>query len=176
MLYLILSLNLSLTDYDKLPRASFQRDFFMQIDILNHSSLAIENNQVISLVHQIFHLLQKRKVKPPPSIKTLTIVFKDEKDVQMLNKKFRTKDRSTDVLSFHPIEATSLGEIVLAVQKVQSQANKNQHSFLDEIGYLTLHGILHLLGYEHESNQEKAEEMMNLQDDVFEEFRNSFSF
>ena len=170
---MILSLNLSLTNYDKLPRASFQRDFFMQIDILNHSSFTIKDNQIIHLANQIFYLLAKRQVKPSPSIKTLTIVFKDEKDVQMLNKEFRTKDRSTDALSFHPIEATSLGEIVLAVQKIQLQADKNQHSFLDEIGYLTLHGILHLLGYEHESDQEKAEEMMNLQDDVFEELRYS---
>ena len=145
----------------------------MQIDILNHSSLTIKDHQITHLANQIFHLLAKRQVKPSPSIKKLTIVFKDEKDVRMLNKKFRTKDRSTDVLSFHPIEATSLGEIVLAVQKVQSQADKNQHSFLDEVGYLTLHGILHLLGYEHESDQEKAKEMMSLQDDVFEELRKS---
>ena len=145
----------------------------MQIDILNHSSFTIKDHQITHLANQIFHLLAKRQVKPSPSIKKLTIVFKDEKDVHMLNKKFRTKDRSTDVLSFHPIEAISLGEIVIAVQKVQSQADKNQHSFLDEVGYLTLHGILHLLGYEHESDQEKAKEMMSLQDDVFEELRKS---
>ena len=123
------------------------------------------------MTHQIFHLLTKRNIKPLSSIKNLTIIFKDEKDVHTLNKNFRSKDRSTDVLSFQPIEPSSLGEIVLAVQKIQLQAKKNQHSFLDEISYLILHGILHLLGYEHESDQKKAEEMMNLQDDVFEKLK-----
>ena len=79
------------------------------------------------------------------------------------------------MLSFQPIEPSSLGEIVLAVQKVHLQAEKNQHSFLNETGYLILHGILHLLGYEHESDPKKAEEMMSLQDDVFEELKISLS-
>ena len=147
----------------------------MEINILNHSPVIIKDNQIISLVNQILYLLAKRKVMPSSSIKSLTIVFKDEKEVHKLNKKFRFKDRSTDVLSFHPVEPTSLGEIVLATQVVQLQADRNQHSFLNETGYLILHAILHLLGYEHESDPQKAEEMMSLQDDVFEELKNSKS-
>ena len=144
----------------------------MEINILNHSSISIKDDKIISLVNQILSLLLKRHIMPPSSVKRFTIVFKDEKDVHQLNKKFRFKDQSTDVLSFHPVEPQSLGEIVLDVQKVQLQADKNQQSFYDEVGYLTLHGILHLLGYEHESDPKKAEEMMSLQDDVFEEFQN----
>ncbi len=147
----------------------------MDINILNHSPVVVKDDKIISLVNQILHLLIKRKIMLSPSIKSLTVVFKDEKEVHKLNKEFRLKDRSTDVLSFHPIEPTSLGEIVLAVQVVQIQADRNQHGFIDEVGYLILHGILHLLGYEHESDPQKAEEMMSLQDDVFEELKNSTS-
>ena len=146
---------------------------FMKINVLNHSSIIIKDDKIISLVNHILDLLIKRKVMSSSHKNNLTIVFKDEKDVHQLNKKFRFKDQSTDVLSFHPIEPTSLGEVVLAVQVVQLQADRNQHSFLDEAGYLILHSILHLLGYEHESDPEKAEEMMNLQDDIFEELKSS---
>lgn len=139
----------------------------MQVDIFNHSSVDIKKNQIILAVNKIFDLLAKKQIELPLLANHLTIVFKNAEDVRILNKRFRTKDQSTDVLSFHPIEPTSLGEIVLAAQVAQSQADKNQLSFLHETGYLILHAILHLLGYEHEAGGPKAKEMMDLQDNIF---------
>ena len=143
----------------------------MQVNIFNHSSVNIQENQIILLTNKIFDLLASRQVKPPLSTKYLTILFKNTEDVRMLNKRFRNKDQSTDVLSFHPIEPTSLGEIVLATQVVQSQANKNQHNFINEAKYLILHGILHLLGYEHEKGGQEAKKMMDLQDVIFNQLK-----
>ena len=146
----------------------------MQVQVLNHSSFSFQEAQVVTWTKEIFRILSQKQIKPSPSVSLLTIVFKDTKDMQVLNKQFRSKDQVTDVLSFHPLTSHCLGEIVLAVQKVQSQAKQNQHSFFHEIGYLILHGVLHLLGYEHELGGEKEKEMMDLQETVFEQLRAIF--
>ncbi len=146
----------------------------MKVYILNHSSspLPIKEEQIVLTVNKIFYYLAENQVQLPPSVNQLTIVFQETKEVQKLNKKFRIKDKPTDVLSFQPIESTSLGEIILAIQIIRSQAIKNRHSFLSEVGYLILHGILHLLGYEHEAGGKEEKEMMQLQDNIFDQLKN----
>src|SRR5689334_9927925 len=87
----------------------------------------------------------------------VTIVFVSDSAIRKLNKQFRGKDYVTDVLSF-PTESeqfeneSSLGEIVIASDQAAAQAKENGLTLLNEIEQLILHGLLHLCGYDHESD------------------------
>jgi probable rRNA maturation factor len=95
----------------------------------------------------------------------LSIVLCDDAFIHPLNRDYRGKDRPTDVLSFPQREGEEsdpddpvLGDIVLSVERAQAQADERGHSLETEIRILLVHGILHLLGYDHEEDAE-AEEM-----------------
>ena len=88
-----------------------------------------------------------------------TIVFLSDPAIRKLNQKFRHKDYATDVLSF-PAQAESfetensgLGEIVISVERAAAQAKENGLSFRNEVQQLILHGLLHLCGYDHETDK-----------------------
>ncbi len=89
---------------------------------------------------------------------TLSIAFVDEKKSQEINKKYRGKDHSTNVLSFslHKNE----GEVVLCpfVIKKEVKEKKYDKNFENLLGYLVIHGMLHLKGHEHSSTMDKLEE------------------
>ncbi len=88
-----------------------------------------------------------------------TIVFVSDKLIRDLNRRFRGKDYATDVLSFR-LEAeafelpkqTDLGEVVISVERAIEQAKQNSLSFSGEVKQLILHGLLHLAGYDHETD------------------------
>ena len=88
-----------------------------------------------------------------------TIVFVGDASIRRLNRQFRGKDRVTDVLSFptraEPFEnenQSSLGEVVISVQRAAAQAKQNDLAFSNEVEQLILHGLLHLCGYDHETD------------------------
>jgi probable rRNA maturation factor len=72
-------------------------------------------------------------------------------ELQRLNAQFRGKDYATDVLSF-PGEGPELGDIAISLQRARAQAREWRHSTDDEIRILMLHGVLHLLGMDHETD------------------------
>ena len=100
--------------------------------------------------------------------KELILVFLDTKTAKKLNQQFRGRDYATDVLSFDPIDPQSLGELVICPQVLKKQAKEHGISFELELGYMVLHGVLHLLGFDHEENEQQAEEMFKLQDEIFD--------
>jgi probable rRNA maturation factor len=87
----------------------------------------------------------------------VSVVFLSNAAIRKLNKQFRAKDYTTDVLSF-PTEPeqfekqSSLGEIVIATDRAATQAKENGLTFENEIEQLILHGLLHLCGYDHETD------------------------
>ncbi|PYS37565.1 MAG: rRNA maturation RNase YbeY [Acidobacteria bacterium] len=89
-----------------------------------------------------------------------TIVFVSDRNIRDLNRHFRQKNRATDVLSF-PTKAerfetdlwAHLGEVVISVERAAAQAKQNRLSFQNEIEQLILHGLLHLCGYDHETDK-----------------------
>ena len=90
--------------------------------------------------------------------KTATIVFVSDRKMRSLNKNFRGKNSTTDVLSF-PFKADefetgedNLGDVVISVEQAQKQASENNLDFEAEIKQLILHGILHLCGFDHETD------------------------
>ena len=97
----------------------------------------------------------------------LTIVFVDKDKIQELNNQFRGKDKPTDILSFSAIEEGSLGELVICAEIIEKQAQEHQMSHQEECCYMLIHGVLHLLGYDHEKDDSDAKEMYRLQDSIF---------
>lgn len=104
----------------------------------------------------------------------VSITFVDNNEIQELNKNFRNIDKPTDVLSFPfdnsfnlPIQV--LGDIVISTEKAQVQAEEYSNTINREIGFLITHGMLHLLGYDHET-EEDEKEMFGLQKQLLKEF------
>ena len=81
-----------------------------------------------------------------------TIAFVSDKNIQKLNQQFRQIDKPTDVLSFPSEEETDLGDIAISVETAAAQAKENGLTFDTEIAQLILHGLLHLSGYDHETD------------------------
>lgn len=102
---------------------------------------------------------------------SLQMVFVSKSEIKRLNREFRGKDRPTDVLSFAPNEPGSLGELVFSLEVLKQQAREHDMKFHDELGYMVLHGVLHLLGYDHEGSESAANRMFRLQDKVFDAAR-----
>jgi len=93
------------------------------------------------------------------------VALVDDSTMQALNAQWRGKDRPTDVLAFAQREgeaqhdSTLLGDVVLSIPTAKRQAEKRGHSLDREITELLVHGILHLLGYDHERSPAEARRM-----------------
>ena len=92
----------------------------------------------------------------------LSVVLADNDFVQALNKQWRGKDKPTNVLSFPQDEPLLLGDIILAFETVRDEAAAQDKSLADHTSHLIVHGLLHLLGHDHEEDQE-AEAMESLE-------------
>lgn len=85
----------------------------------------------------------------------LSITFCDNERIHELNRTYRGIDRKTDVLSFPMEEEQLLGDIIISVPQAKDQAEEYGHSFERELYFLALHGFLHLLGYDHETETDE---------------------
>ena len=109
----------------------------------------------------------------------VSVSFVSNDDIKSLNKMYRDKDRVTDVLSF-PLSDDGrydinnetgmclLGDVVISLQTAMSQAEMYGHSLQREIGFLTVHSMLHLLGYDHETSPLDETIMMEKQEEILE--------
>jgi len=120
----------------------------------------INNQRKIKLDWQIFKTFSENALSqiPETNNKTVTVAFVSDHKMRALNNEFRSKNSTTDVLSF-PFEAAefeadenTLGDIVISIEQAQKQAIENDLEFESEIKQLILHGILHLCGYDHETD------------------------
>jgi len=89
-------------------------------------------------------------VAPARARGTMTVAIVPDARVRALNRKFRKKDKGTDVLSFPAEEPGYLGDVVISSGVAARQARAAGHSLATELRVLALHGLLHLLGYDHE--------------------------
>ncbi|KAK3154108.1 hypothetical protein QOZ80_2BG0186170 [Eleusine coracana subsp. coracana] len=95
----------------------------------------------------------------------VSMLLCDDNFIRKLNKEWRNEDRATDVLSMSQhipgldIPILQLGDIVISVETARRQAEERGHTFVDEIRILMVHGLLHLLGFDHELGEEDEEEM-----------------
>ncbi len=81
-----------------------------------------------------------------------TVAFVSDTSIRKLNQQFRGIDKATDVLSFPADDPGQLGDIAVSVETAATQAKENGLSFENEIAQLILHGLLHLSGYDHETD------------------------
>ena len=91
-----------------------------------------------------------RSIAPARARGSLTVAIVPDARVRALNRQYRGKDTSTDVLSFPSGERGYLGDVVIAAGVARRQAKAAGHSLQTELRVLALHGLLHLLGYDHE--------------------------
>ena len=109
----------------------------------------------------------------------LSIVFVGEGRIKKINRKYRKKDRVTDVLAFGqsqeskvksqkfpilPKKELELGELVICLSEVKKNAKSSNLDSNEELARVLIHGILHLLGYEHEKSEKKVQEMERKQE------------
>ena len=90
------------------------------------------------------------RVAPPRARGSVAIAVVPDRRIRELNRQYRQKNVATDVLSFPAAEPGQLGDIVIALGVARRQARFAQHSLSIEFRVLALHGLLHLLGYDHE--------------------------
>lgn len=112
----------------------------------------------------------------------MSLSFVDKNEIQEINRDYRGKDVPTDVISFALNDETdeveilgleedinTLGDVIICVEIAKEQAQEYNHSFDREIGFLAVHGFLHLLGYDHmEEEEEKI--MFSKQEEILEQF------
>ena len=103
----------------------------------------------------------------------VSLSFVDNEEIHQLNRDFRGVDRATDVLSFPlltddfdiEIEEESLGDIVISLERALEQSIEYNHSFDREVCFLVCHSMFHLLGYDHDT-EENTKEMRKKEEDV----------
>ncbi len=118
---------------------------------------------------------KKLDIKCDPIV-SVSIV--DNRYIHKINKKYRGIDRPTDVISFAFLDSENnydkilfspgpvvLGDIYISLDKAKEQAEEYGHSLHRELSFLFVHGLLHLLGYDH-MNKEDEEQMFKLQEDI----------
>ena len=109
----------------------------------------------------------------------ISVSFVDNREIRNLNKDYRHKDRSTDVLSFplgedgvydlnNETGAYLLGDVVISLETAYKQAQIYGHSLEREIGFLTVHSVLHLLGYDHEINKLEERKMREKEEAILD--------
>jgi probable rRNA maturation factor len=112
----------------------------------------------------------------------MSLTFVDDDRIQEINKTYRDKDQPTDVISFAMEDEVEgevaiigadlpriLGDIIISIPKAKEQAEEHGHSFRRELGFLALHGFLHLLGYDHMTEADEKE-MFGLQNELLNSF------
>ena len=136
-------------------------------------SLQINVPQDIDIEQAIIRSAEAALAEQGAAGNWLSATVADDEYIQTLNRDYRGIDRPTDVLSFPMEEGDDiaavpdgfLGDIVLSLPRAKAQAEEYGHSLLREISFLTVHGTLHLLGYDH-MNEAEAALMFAKQEDI----------
>lgn len=139
----------------------------MQVNIIKLSQWRIPRSFVQAWIDAVAQDLRRQKILAKGS-REIQVVFVEAKQIRQLNHRYRGRNKPTDILSFAGTGDGDLGELVLCGEILEKQSREHNLSFQEELGYMLIHGILHLLGYEHEKGGVEARRMFALQDEVFE--------
>lgn len=135
---------------------------------VNYNAISELPNEEKLIKEVVSRVLEEEKVLSEVDV---YITLTNNEKIHKINKEYRDVDRPTDVLSFPMYERDEiadlkndtddeiekiLGDIIVSVEKVREQAEEYGHSFERELAYLVTHGMLHLLGYDHMIEEEKA--------------------
>ncbi|HOE56600.1 MAG TPA: rRNA maturation RNase YbeY [Bacillota bacterium] len=155
-------------------------------------SVLIDNRQENIIVDEALEALVEQVIKKVLDYEgceeeyEVSISFVDDEEMRSLNMKYRGIDKETDVLSFpmaeffepgieegdedseYVEEEVVLGDIVISMKRVLEQSKEYGHSFNRELAFLLVHGMMHLLGYNHE-NEAAEGEMFDIQEEILKE-------
>lgn len=142
-----------MNEYEIFNEVNYKKDYSYLYDVINHT-------------------LNKLNVEKS----YFSIIFIDDELMHEMNKKYRSIDRTTDVLSFAyednlkiKNEIRELGDIFVSIPKMIEQANTYSHSEKRELSFLVVHGLLHLLGYDHTKGEEEEKIHFGLQEEILNE-------
>ncbi|MBI4950008.1 MAG: rRNA maturation RNase YbeY [Deltaproteobacteria bacterium] len=96
----------------------------------------------------------------------LSVLITGNDEIRALNKQYRKIDKATDVLSFPMEDTEMLGDVVISYEKTVAQAKEFRVAVDEELGRLLVHGLLHLLGYDHVTGGRQAKEMRGKEEEV----------
>ena len=139
----------------------------MKVYFINHTKNSVKEYRQI--INQIF--------KPIKSEFYFNVIFVLQDEIRDLNAKYRGIDRETDVITFSLLENEDeifegtefeLGDVFISIPQAVKQASLYGHSIEREVAFLSVHGYLHLKGYDHQT-KEQEEEMFSLQEQILEE-------
>lgn len=138
----------------------------MEVYFVKKSKERLPRSYLLNFLNRVERECRRKKVLPfkKPS---LGIIFLTPKEIQKLNQKYRNKNKVTDVLSFSG-EGSFLGEVVLCLEEVKKRAKIQKIHPQKLLSYMLLHGLLHLLGFEHEDKPSEARRMFQIQDEIFD--------
>jgi probable rRNA maturation factor len=145
--------------------------------IMNTYNIFNETNEDLDLyMDKLYGLLEFALKREKLENVEFNIIFVDINKIHEINKTYRGIDRPTDVISFAlednmdiKLDHRLLGDIYICVEKAHEQAIEYNHSYLRELSFLMIHGLLHLLGYDHmEPEEEKI--MFSKQEDILNEY------
>ncbi len=144
----------------------------------NGHDIFIKNEQdIIEVTSELKKLIvnsvaESLKYEEFPDKCEVSVTLVDNEEIHVLNREYRDVDRPTDVLSFPIFDEddmggkTVLGDIVLSLERAREQAEEFGHSFEREVAFLTVHSMLHLLGYDHEEGKAQESEMFTRQEAI----------
>ncbi|MGX7111419.1 rRNA maturation RNase YbeY [Gemella cuniculi] len=150
------------------------------VDIIDDNNLVDDNTK--NMLIELLECAAKYE-NIDTNITEMSLSFVSKEEIQEINRDYRGKDIPTDVISFAlndevedeiniiglEDEFNSLGDIIICVDIAHEQAQEYNHSFDREIGFLAVHGFLHLLGYDH-MNDKDEKEMFGKQEAILEKF------
>lgn len=148
------------------------------IDYIDESNVVKEEDQ--QLIEDLLQFAAKAEGITEEC--ELSVTFVDNEAIRQINKEYRGKDTPTDVISFAMEEMgedeieivgadmpRTLGDIIISVDRTREQAEEYGHSFQRELGFLALHGFLHLLGYDHIEKEDEIV-MFTKQKDILDRY------
>jgi len=144
---------------------------------MNNYEIINQTNEIIPELENIKELLDFALNYQNINNSLFNVIIVDKEKIQELNRDYRNKDSVTDVISFALEDDNTfittdfrvLGDIYICIEKAHLQAIEYGHSFLRELSFLTIHGLLHLLGYDH-MKKEDEEIMFKLQERILSEY------
>lgn len=150
----------------------------LTIDLIDETNELSEKDT--DYIEELLNYAAKyEKVEPETEV---SLTFVSNEKIREINHEYRNKDSVTDVISFAMEEMGEgemelvglemprvLGDIIISVSRAREQAEEYGHSFMRELGFLAVHGFLHLLGYDHETAEDEKE-MFSRQKVILDEF------
>ncbi len=146
----------------------------LNIVVLDDRRKEVKNNDSFFVKDILLYAYKKMKLHEDYE---MSVNFINDKEIRKINRQYRHVDRATDVISF-ALEETDkinikgfpkeLGDLFVSLDHAYQQAHELKHSFQRELGYMVVHGFLHLLGYDHTKSTRDEKIMFGIQRKILE--------